>query len=664
MANTTTQYGNESIQLLKDEQRVRQKPAVIFGSDGLDGCEHAAFEILSNAIDEAREGHGSLVTLTYFEDKSIEVEDFGRGCPLDWNPNEKRWNWELVFCELYAGGKYKNNEGGDYDYSLGTNGLGSCATQYASEYMDVTVWRDEKKYSLHFKKGKVCGKKGKELTVEPADRKKTGTTIRWRPDLEVFTDIDIPVEYFEEMLHKQAVVNAGVTFRLRVQKGSRFETKEYLYANGIEDYVREFAGENPLTLPVMISAERKGRDRDDLPDYKVKISACFCFSKDTQIQEYYHNSSWLENGGSPEKAARSAFTSAIDNYIKQQSKYTKNESSVKWQDIQDCLILVTNCFSTQTSYENQTKKAINNRFIQQAMTEFFKAQLEVYFIENKPEADRIADQVLVNKRSREHAEKARQNIKNNLQQKIDMANRVQKFIDCRSKDTGRREVYIVEGDSAAGACRQSRDAEFQGVMPVRGKILNCLKADYVRIFKSEIITDLLKVLGCGVEVKDKHSKDLSTFDLNNLRWNKVIICTDADVDGFQIRTLILTMLYRLVPTLIKEGYVYIAESPLYEIECKDKTYFAYSDREKAEILESLKGAKCTINRSKGLGENDPDMMWMTTMNPETRRLIKVLPEDAEKMAEVFELLLGDNLEGRKQHIATCGAQYLDMLDVS
>ena len=664
MANTTTQYGYESIQLLKDEQRVRQKPAVIFGSDGLEGCEHAAFEILSNAIDEAREGHGSLVTLTYFEDKSIEVEDFGRGCPLDWNPNEKRWNWELVFCELYAGGKYKNNEGGDYDYSLGTNGLGSCATQYASEYMDVTVWRDEKKYSLHFKKGKVCGKKGKELTVEPADRKKTGTTIRWRPDLEVFTDIDIPVEYFEEMLHKQAVVNAGVTFRLRVQKGSRFETKEYLYANGIEDYVKEFAGENPLTLPVMISAERKGRDRDDLPDYKVKISACFCFSKDTQIQEYYHNSSWLENGGSPEKAARSAFTSAIDNYIKQQSKYTKNESSVKWQDIQDCLILVTNCFSTQTSYENQTKKAINNRFIQQAMTEFFKAQLEVYFIENKPEADRIADQVLVNKRSREHAEKARQNIKNNLQQKIDMANRVQKFIDCRSKDTGRREVYIVEGDSAAGACRQSRDAEFQGVMPVRGKILNCLKADYVRIFKSEIITDLLKVLGCGVEVKDKHSKDLSTFDLNNLRWNKVIICTDADVDGFQIRTLILTMLYRLVPTLIKEGYVYIAESPLYEIECKDKTYFAYSDREKAEILESLKGAKCTINRSKGLGENDPDMMWMTTMNPETRRLIKVLPEDAEKMAEVFELLLGDNLEGRKQHIATCGAQYLDMLDVS
>ena len=663
MANTV-QYGNESIQLLKDEQRVRQKPAVIFGSDGLEGCEHAAFEILSNAIDEAREGHGNLVTLSYFEDKSIEVEDFGRGCPLDWNPNEKRWNWELVFCELYAGGKYKNNSGGDYDYSLGTNGLGSCATQYASEYMDVTVWRDGNKYSLHFKKGKVLGKKGKELNIEPADRKKTGTTIRFKPDLEVFTDIDIPQEYFHTIMHKQAVVNAGVTFRLKIQKGSRFETTDYLYVNGIEDYVKEIAGENPLTLPVFISSERKGRDREDLPDYRVKISACFCFSKENSTQEYYHNSSWLENGGSPEKAARLAFTSAVDNYIKQEGKYTKNENSVKWQDVQDCLILVTNCFSTQTSYENQTKKAINNRFIQQCMTEFFKSQLEVYFIENKPEANRIADQVLVNKRSREHAEKARQNIKNNLQQKIDMANRVQKFIDCRSKDTSRREIYIVEGDSAAGACRQSRDAEFQGVMPVRGKILNCLKADYVRIFKSEIITDLLKVLGCGVEVNDRHSKDLSTFDINNLRWDKVIICTDADVDGFQIRTLILTMLYRLVPTLIREGYVYIAESPLYEIECRDKTYFAYSDREKADILEKLDGAKCIINRSKGLGENDPDMMWMTTMNPETRRLIRVLPEDAEKMTQVFDLLLGDNLEGRKQHIADVGSQYLDMLDVS
>ena len=661
---TVNEYGNDSISSLKGADRVRKRPGVIFGSDGLDGCQHSVFEILSNAIDEAREGYGKLITLTRYADKSIEVEDFGRGCPLDWNANEKRYNWELVFCELYAGGKYRNNDGENYEYSLGLNGLGSCATQYASEYMNVTVWRDGNRYDLSFKKGKPVGKKGQELKIGPSDRKKTGTTIRWRPDLDVFTDIDIPEEYFRDVLHRQAVVNAGVTFRFRNQNGNKFDVTDYVYENGILDYVAEIAHESPLTAPVFISAERKGRDRPDKPEYKVKLSAAFCFSNKVSVTEYYHNSSWLEHGGAPEKATRNAFVYAIDAYIKKIGKYQKNESKISFQDVSDCLVLVTNCFSTQTSYENQTKKAITNRFIQEAMTDFFKERLEVYFIENKPEADRIAEQVLVNMRSREAAEKARQGMKKKLSGSIDIANRVQKFVDCRSRDPREREIYIVEGDSALGACKLSRDADFQGIMPVRGKILNCLKADYARIFKSDIITDLLRVLGCGVEVQAKGVKDLNGFDINNLRWNKVIICTDADVDGFQIRTLILTMIYRLVPTLIKEGYVYIAESPLYEIESGSKTYFAYSDREKVDIIESLGGAKASINRSKGLGENDPDMMWMTTMNPETRRLIKVMPEDVEVMNDMFELLLGDNLSGRKEHIAENGYLYLDMADIS
>ena len=664
MSKTTAQYGNESISQLKGADRVRKRPGVIFGSDGLDGCQHAVFEILSNSIDEAREGHGNLITLTRYADKSIEVEDFGRGCPVDWNANEKRYNWELVFCELYAGGKYSNNEGENYEYSLGLNGLGSCATQYASEYMDVTVWRDGNKYELHFKKGKVVGKKGQELQISPADRKKTGTTIKWRPDLEVFTDIDIPEEFFKDVLHRQAVVNAGITFRFRNQNGNKFEVTDYVYENGILDYVHEIAADSPLTSPYFISAERRGRDREDKPEYKVKLSAAFCFSNTVSLTEYYHNSSWLEYGGAPEKATRNAFVYAIDAYIKKIGKYQKNESKISYQDVADCLVLVTNCFSTQTSYENQTKKAITNRFIQEAMTDFFKERLEIYFIENKPEADKIAEQVLVNKRSREAAEKTRLGMKKKLSGSIDIANRVQKFVDCRSRDPEKREIYIVEGDSALGACKLSRDADFQGIMPVRGKILNCLKADYVRIFKSDIITDLLKVLGCGVEVQVKGKKDLNAFDINNLRWNKVIICTDADVDGFQIRTLILTMIYRLVPTLIHEGFVYIAESPLYEIESKGKTYFAYSDKEKADIVASLNGAKASINRSKGLGENDPDMMWMTTMNPETRRLIKVMPEDAERMSQMFDLLLGDDLAGRKNHIAENGYLYLDMADIS
>ena len=658
--NSPESYGNESISQLKGEDRVRKRPAVIFGSDGLEGCEHAVFEILSNSIDEARAGNGSIITLTRYLDKSIECEDFGRGCPVDWNPAEKKYNWELVFCELYAGGKYRNNEGGDYEYSLGLNGLGTCATQYSSEYMDVVVRRDGKKYTLHFEKGRIKGK----LEEEPADRKKTGTDIRWRPDLEVFTDIDIPLEYYTATLKRQAVVNAGVTFRLRneIAQG-KFETTDFVYQNGILDYVGEIAGEETLSTPAFIQAERKGRDRADKPEYKVKLSAAFCFSNKVSAIEYYHNSSFLEHGGAPEKAARSAFVSAVDGYIKKAGKYQKNESKISFQDVADCLVLVTNCFSTQTSYENQTKKAITNRFIQEAMTDFLRSQLEVYFIEHKAEADRVADQVLINKRSREQAEKARLTIKKKLTGSMDISNRVQKFVDCRSRDVSKREIYIVEGDSALGACKLSRDAEFQGIMPVRGKILNCLKADYGRIFKSEIITDLIKVLGCGVEVQ-KHIKELPAFELDSLRWSKVIICTDADVDGFQIRTLILTMLYRLAPTLIREGYVYIAESPLYEIESGGKTWFAYSEREKAEILDGIGKAKVSINRSKGLGENDPDMMWLTTMNPETRRLIRVMPEGAERTSEMFDLLLGDNLAGRKQHISEFGSQYLDLADIS
>ena len=653
-------YDNDSITSLKGADRVRRRPAVIFGSDGIEGCQHAVFEILSNSIDEAREGFGDVIYVTRYQDHSIEVEDFGRGMPVDYNEREGRYNWELIFCELYAGGKYNNDSGENYEFSLGLNGLGACATQYSSEYMDVTVRRDGFKYSLHFEHGEIVG----NMKKEPVDRKKTGTIHHWKPDLQVFTDIDIPVSYYEDTLKRQAVVNAGLKFVFRNQlENGKFETREFLYENGITDYVTELAGENLMTTVQTWSAERRGRDRADKPDYKLKIGVSFCFSNTVSVAEYYHNSSWLEYGGAPANAVKNAFIYAIDSYLRQNNRYTKGESRISAADVFDCLVIVTNCFSTQTSYENQTKKAITNKFIQDAMNEFLRAQLEVYFIENRTEADRIAAQVLVNKRSREQAESARQNLKKKLAGSIDIANRVQKFVDCRTKDTSRRELYIVEGDSALGSVKLGRDAEFQAIMPVRGKILNCLKVGYDRIFKSEIITDLVKVLGCGVETK-KMSKDLTAFDLENLRWNKIIICTDADYDGFQIRTLILAMLYRLTPTLIEQGYVYIAESPLFEIVTKDGSEFAYNEREKAEILERLGNTKYTLNRSKGLGENEPEMMWKTTMCPASRRLIRVMPEDAAHTAEIFELLLGDNLTGRKEYIAENGAQYLELADIS
>jgi len=650
-------YGNDSISQLKGAETVRLRPAVIFGSDSIEGCQHSFFEILSNSIDEAREGFGNKINIVRYADGSLEVEDFGRGVPVDYNEKEKRYNWDLVFCELYAGGKYDNNSGDNYEFSLGLNGLGATATQYASEYMDVTVYRDATKYTLHFEKGENIG----GLKKEPYSGKRTGTIIKWRPDIKVFTDIDIPLEYFLGVIKRQAIVNSNVKFVFKDEIGK--QTYEFEYENGIVDYVAELVNEENMTKIQFWNTERKGRDREDKPEYKVKIEAAFCFSKKVAITQYYHNSNWLEYGGSPDKAVRAAFVSCIDAYIKSANKYTKNESKITYQDVADSLVIVTNSFSTQASYEGQTKKAIYNKFIQEAMTDFFKHNLEVYFIENKAEADLIAEQVLVNKRSREQAEKARVNIKKKLSGGNDLASKVQKLAECRTKDIEKRELYIVEGDSALGSVVLARNAEFQAAIPVRGKILNCLKADYDKIFKSEIITDLLKVLGCGVEIKSKNNKDFEFFDMSKLRYGKIIICTDADVDGFQIRTLILTMLYRLVPSLITQGKVYIAESPLFEIVYKDKNYFAYNEAERIEIEKKLEGKKYQINRSKGLGENEPDMMSLTTMHPDTRRLIKVLPEDVERTNEIFELLLGDNIDGRKEYIADHGHEYLELADV-
>lgn len=655
-------YNNESISSLKGADRVRKRPGVIFGSDGIEGCEHSVFEILSNSIDEAKEGHGNVIKITRYNDNSIQIEDKGRGIPVDYNSKEKKFNWELLFCELYAGGKYNNANQENYEYSLGLNGLGLCSTQYASEYMDVEIKRDGFVYTLHFEKGENIG----GLQKEQYTRKDTGSKIKWKPDISVFTDINIPYEYFEDVLKRQAVVNSGVKFLLKYQnEDSKFTEKEFVYQNGITDYVSEFLKNEFLTPIQTWKLETKVRDREDKPYYKLKIEAAVAFSNKFHLAEYYHNSSFLEHGGAPEKAVRSAFTSQIDFYLKHNGKYSKNESKINFSDIEDSLTIVVSSFSTVTSYENQTKKSITNKGIQEAVTEMLKKNLEVYFIENPSDAEKICNQILINKRSREDAEKTRLNLKKKLTGSMDMAGRVAKFVDCRSKDVNIRELFIVEGDSALGACKQARNPDFQAIIPIRGKILNCLKADYNRIFKSEIITDLIRVLGCGVEIKtSKAAKDLSSFNLDSLKWSKIILCTDADVDGFQIRTLLLTMLYRLTPKLIEAHKVFIAESPLYEINTKNETYFAYNEVEKDEFIKKIGAEKYTIQRSKGLGENEPDMMNFTTMNPKSRRLIKVLPENIEKTAEMFDILLGDNLSGRKEYIVENGYRYVDNLDVS
>ena len=656
------EYDDQSIKSLKGADRVRKRPAVIFGSDDLIGCQHSFIEILANSVDEAREGYGDKIIVKKYRDLSIEVEDFGRGVPLGYNEKEQRWNWELVFCELYAGGKYDNNDGDSaYEFSLGLNGLGATATQYSSEFMTVESYNGKTLSSIKFKSGNPDG----DLSVVDITQgmKKRGTVIRWRPDLKVFKEIDIPVEFLASTLRRQAFVNAGIKFTLEVeQENGKFEKSEYYYENGVADYIAEITEGIATTSPVLWRIETKGRDREDMPDYKLKAEVTFCFAK-SGTAEYYHNSSFLEYGGAPDKAVKSAFAYAIDKYIKAQNKYTKNESKISFADIADNLAVIVNSASTQTSYENQTKKAITNAFIQKALTEFIKNNLEIYLTENATAANTIANQVLINKRARESAEKTKIDIKKKLTGTMDVSNRVEKFVPCRSKDPAIREVYIVEGDSAMSSCKLGRNAGFQAIIPVRGKTLNCMKSTYDKIFASDIIVDLLKVIGCGVEVKTGKKSDLTTFNYDLLKWNKIIICTDADEDGFQIRTLLLTMFYRLLPTLIEKGKIFIAESPLFEITSGGETYFAYNEQEKTEILSKLGSKKYTLQRSKGLGENEPDMMWRTTMCPQTRRLVAVTPTDAEATAKMFDVLLGDALQERKKFITDYGHLYIKDADI-
>ena len=670
MENKTQTYGNDSIVSLKGPDRIRLRPGVVFGSDGLDGCEHAAFEIVSNSVDEARAGFGDTIYVTLHPDHVIEVEDDGRGVPMGYNEKEKRYNWDLVFCELYAGGKYNTDEENSaYAYSLGLNGLGACGTQYSSEFMDVYSYTNGECSEMHFKKGYAVGK----LKVYPSkpNEKQHGTIIRWKPDLAVFTDIAIPETHFQQMLKRQAIANAGVKFVFQIanEKGEILHQEEFLYPNGILQYVEELAADTAMNAPVIFRGEDEGRDRADQDDYKVKMEAAFCISNTVNVIEYYHNSSWLEYGGAPEKAVRNAFVATIDKYLNASGKYKsegkgKKEAKITFADVECSLILVTNCSSKRASYENQTKKAITNAFIEKAMTNFLKRNLEAYFAENPMEAEKIAKQILVNKQSRESAEATRKSVRTKLGTAIDITNRVEKFVNCRSRDVAKRELYIVEGDSALTSCKLGRDAEFQAIIPVRGKTLNCMKSSDDKIFASDIIMDLIRVIGCGMEWNGKHKKGVVPFDLNALRWSKIIICTDADEDGFQIRTLLLTMFYRLLPTLLQEGKVFIAESPLFEIATKEETYFAYNEFEKTEILAKLGNTKYTLQRSKGLGENEPEMMWQTTMNPASRRLIQVCPTDAAATAEMFEMLLGDNLQARKEFIALHGSEYYAEADLT
>jgi DNA gyrase subunit B len=652
----TTTYNNDSIQSLGILGGVRAKPASI----GLESHNHTFLEILGNSIDEHRAGHGKVIEVYKHEDGAVSIRDYGRGVPMGKN-KDGQYSYKKVFDELWAGGKYNNNEadGGNYEYSLGTNGVGATGTNYTSDFFKVTAYaQDGKIYFVMYEKG-VEHEQG--LAIKKNDEgQDVGTRITWRPSTEVFRGKgEIDDEFIITTLKDQAIVNGGLKFVFTNYKTD--EVTEYYYEEGVVGYIKSITSEeHQLTEVVSLSTEQKGKDNESDKDYRIKADIYFTFNRELSFNRYYHNTSWLENGGTPEDFIKNSFTFVIDKFLKDKNMYNKGEKKISFDDIADSLVVITSTYSTISLFTDQTKKKIGSDFMKKSVTDWLRQQLEVYFIENPKQADLIFKQVLVNKRSREKAEKTRLDVKKKLSGTVNnLTARVEGFVNCKSKDNSKTELFLVEGKSALGSTQQGRNAEFQAIYALRGKILNCLKADYDKIFKNDIIVDLIKLLGCGIEVKSKN-KDLNTFDINNLRWSKIIITTDADVDGFHIRTLILTMIYRLMPTLIEEGYIYIAESPLFEItDNKDNSHFAYSDSEKDKIVAKLGSKVQSIQRSKGLGENTAEMMWETTMNPETRKLIQVVPDDAEQTLKDFDMFLGDDLAGRKAYIEENLHEYIE-----
>jgi len=660
-------YGNSSIRTLKDEEQVRQKPAVIFGTNDEYGCANAIYEIIANSIDEAREGFGKKIKVSIFKDGSVEVADDGRGVPMDWNSAENKYNWELIFCTLFASGKYTE---GIYGSSLGTNGLGASATQFASEYMEVKSKRDGKLYVMNFKKGKPVG----ELQVTDTNSEETGTTIRFKPDPEVFINIKqnlLPPEYYINVLRRQAMLLDGleiIFYHEELEKEIKLR-----YDKGIISFLEDATPKPLISKPVLFEGYKVGTDDEEMyPDtYRFDMRFAFTFSREEQLVEIYHNGGSLIDGGATYDGMRTALVKAFEDHMKDNGKLNKSDK-LHIKDI-ECIILAigdTKAPGHRTFYKNQTKTAINNPFMKKAYTEFVYRNMRKW-IETDSQSDKILTEIITNKEAREAADRVTKKVVQSLSKGITgIGNKPDKFVDCKSKDAYEREIFIVEGDSALGSCKLSRNAQFQAIMPIRGKILNCLKKDLTDILSNEVIVDLLRVLGCGIEVKSKFIEGLPKFDINKLNWGKIIICTDADLDGMQIRCLVLAMIYRLVPTLLKKGKVYIAETPLFEITygrgSNEATHFAYSEEEKEQILGDLykmgaKDSQIKIQRSKGLGENEPEMMSISTMAPETRRLIPIeYPSDDNKVAMFFNALLGNDIEMRKMLIT----EYFAMTETS
>lgn len=666
---------SRNMKRLKDEQQVRQRAGVIFGSNTEKGAFHSVDEVFANSVDEAREGYGKSIRIkvenpteedlkvgAHKDAYVITVSDDGRGLPMDWNADEEMYNWELALCTLYASGKYDDTQ---YSQSLGLNGLGLTATQYASSFMDVWSTYGGKTRYMHFEKGRPVG----DMKVLNPVREGTGTTIRFQPDPEVFPAlmyVKLDASMFLTLLNSQAMLHAGLEIILdHVDFG---QSKRFYYENGMSEFVDKVVEDKKLldkAIEFNDFAEGTDYPEQGEKNYRVDMRIAFNFCREHSVIQVYHNGSHMFEGGRTVDGLEYGITKAFTDCARNLGKINRADK-FNYKDIESMLICVasTDAPGNRTHFKNQTKGAITNPFIGQEFAQFVYNKVRYWMENNKAVADKVIAEAVINKKAREEGAELSKNIIKKLGKTVSFGNKPKDFKDCSSKIVSERELYIVEGRSALGSVKLACNPLFQGVIPVRGKIINCLKEKITRVLNNDIIIDLYRVLGCGMEVKSKYIENLPEFDLSKLNWGKVIICTDADVDGMHIRCLLITMFYVLSPSLLKAGKVYIAETPLYEISWKKETRFAFDDNEKELIKQELynlgaKDNQIKIQRSKGLGENDPEMMSVSTMKPETRRLIPIeYPADDSELMTYFNALLGDDLETRRMLID----EYFDLVD--
>ncbi len=627
-------YEAGSIQVLEGLDAVRKRPAMYIGSTDFYGLHHLVYEIIDNSIDEALAGYCDTITVTIHKDNSIEVEDNGRGIPVDMHAQYKRPALEIVLTKLHAGGKFDNDS---YKVSGGLHGVGLSVVNALSEWLNVEVRKNETKYTQTYRKGVPTGdmKSGGKST-------KTGTTIHFMPDKEIFEVSEYNYDTLAKRIRELAFLNAGIKIIFRDERGKGKETL-FQFKGGIVTFVQHL-NENKTSItkkPIYFKTEKDKIEIEIAMDY---------IDTYTETVFTYANNINTREGGTHLIGFKSALTRVLNDFLKRE-KYDKKMESLSGDDVREGLVAIISVKIPNPQFEGQTKMKLGNGEVKGIVESATNENLTLYFEENPQEVRKILDKCIISARARLAAKKARDltRRKNALENDTLPG----KLADCSEKDPSKCEIYLVEGDSAGGSAKQGRDRNFQAILPLKGKILNVEKARLDKVLSHDEIKTIITAIGTGIG---------DQFALDKARYNKIVIMTDADVDGSHIRTLILTFFFRYMPDIIRSGYLFIAQPPLYSVKSGGKMSYAYTEEAKDKLVKKLNDAKMHVQRYKGLGEMNPDQLWETTMNPENRSLLKVQMDDEVAAEEIFTVLMGDAVEPRRKFIED-NAQYVENLDL-